>query len=413
MKLFTDCYTDGAHFKRFLGTLILSGVAYGLYKGIQDNYLSEIVHIGAFERGIVEFCREIPGLLVVLLLALMYRFSESRIFKMGIVLMLAGVAGLAVSTAALGNIKLVVVLFMVVFSFGEHIIMPVRSTISLDIAKSGKGGVSLGITGSIGQIGNIVGYLLVSVIFFVFAKFGHTTGNVDGTVNVISVIPFRSVFVAATVLMLGSAGIALSMDKTKLKSQRKRFYFARKFKTYYILEVFYGARKQVFFTFAPYVIIRHYGASASVISLLLAVSALACAFFGPITGKIIDKIGYKPVMVADTLILIAVCFFYGFAHRLFPMNIAFIVVCVNYIFDAIISLASMATNVYVKSLSDSQEELTATLSTGISVNHVITLFIAVAGGLIWEKIGIEALFTLSAFFGLLNSLFAAAIKVKK
>jgi predicted MFS family arabinose efflux permease len=118
-------------------------------------------------------------------------------------------------------------------------------------------------------------------------------------------------------------------------------------------------------------------------------------------------------MVADTLILIIVCVAYGFSHHIFPARIAFIVVCVNYVLDSIISLASMASNIYVQSIASSQEEVTATLSTGISVNHVISIVIALMGGYIWEKTGIEVLFTLSAILGLINSIYAATINVKK
>ena len=118
-------------------------------------------------------------------------------------------------------------------------------------------------------------------------------------------------------------------------------------------------------------------------------------------------------MVSDTLILVIVCFFYGFAHHIFPRNIAFVVCCVNYILDSVISLASMASNVYVQDISDSPEEVRATISTGVSVNHLITILIALFGGWIWETLGIETLFILSAVLGLCNSAYAATIKVKK
>jgi len=129
-------------------------------------------------------------------------------------------------------------------------------------------------------------------------------------------------------------------------------------------------------------------------------------------GRIIDKIGYKTVMVSDTLILVIVCFFYGFSHHLFPKDVAFIVCCINYVLDAVISLASMASNNYVQELSDTQEEVKATISTGVSINHVITIFIALFGGWIWQTLGIETLFIASAVLGLCNSAYAASIKTK-
>ncbi|MDR2632469.1 MAG: hypothetical protein LBC51_02465 [Treponema sp.] len=70
----------------------------------------------------------------------------------------------------------------------------------------------------------------------------------------------------------------------------------------------------------------------------------------------------------------------------------------------------MASNVYVQSIASSQEEITATLSTGISVNHLISIFIALMGGWIWKRTGIEVLFSISALLGIANSLYAASIK---
>ncbi|MDR2150419.1 MAG: MFS transporter [Spirochaetaceae bacterium] len=400
---FNAIYRDDVKPARFLATLILSGIAFGLYKGIQDNYMVEILHITPFERGLVEFFRELPGLLVVLILAWMYRLSESRVFKIGIAIMLSGLLGLLLGNPDGGSLggKCITVLFMVVFSFGEHIIMPVRTTLSLDIARPNTGGAALGITSTISNLGNIAGYLLVSLVFFVFSRFGFVRTDT---------VQFKAVFALSAALMLCATLVSLALYESKIKVQRRRFYFAKKFSTFYMLEVFYGARKQIFITFAPLVLIREYGADTSVIALLLGICAIFGTLLSPFMGKLIDKVGYKIVMVTDTLVLVIVCMLYGFAHRLFPRDTAFIIVCINYVLDSIISLASMATNVYVRSIADSPEEITATLSTGISVNHIISIFIALTGGWIWQITGIEVLFSLSAFLGLLNSLYAARIQ---
>jgi hypothetical protein len=404
-RYISGIYRPGARIGGFLSTLVLSGVAMGLYKGVQDNFLAEIVRIDAFGRGITEFFRELPGLFLIAILAWMYRFSEIRIFKIGLGLMLAGIAGL--SLAGLLPLaffpgmagKAIVIALMVVLSGGEHIIMPVRSSISLHLAKENKGGASLGVTSALGHGGNIAGFLIVTVLFFILSRHGFA-----------KLSQFRIVFAAATALMIAALLTSIPMRDSGQKTNRRRFYFAKKFYKYYMLEVFYGARKQVFITFAPYVLILNYGADTSVISFLLAVSAAAGFIASPLIGKLIDKVGYKAIMVGDTLFLIVVCLLYGFSHHIFPARVAFYVVCVNYVIDAIISVASMASNVYVQNIADNQEEITATISTGISVNHVISVLIALLGGLLWKLAGIELLFSLSAFLGLLNSLYAASIK---
>ena len=405
---FDRVYRPDASISGFLAALVLSGIAMGLYRGVQDNFLAEIVRIDAFGRGITEFFRELPGLFLILFLAWMYRFSENRIFKIGVALLISGLMGLVLAGFLPAVVfpglkgKAMVIFLMVLYSCGEHIIMPVRSSISLDLARKDKSGASLGITSALGHGGNIIGFLIVTVIFLLLSRSG-----------IAKLTQFRIVHAAAMFLMVGALLACMAMRDSGLKVKRRRFYFAKKFHKFYMLEVFYGARKQVFLTFAPYVLILNYGANTSVISLLLAISAICGFIISPFIGKLIDRVGYKAVMIGDTIILVGVCLLYGYSHHLFPMHIAFYVVCINYVLDAIISVASMATNVYVKDIADNQEEITATISTGISVNHVISILIALLGGFIWKIAGIEQLFTLSAFLGLISSLYAASIKKGK
>ena len=47
------------------------------------------------------------------------------------------------------------------------------------------------------------------------------------------------------------------------------------------------------------------------------------------------------------------------------------------------------------------------------MNHLISILIALFGGWIWQALGIETLFILSAILGLCNSAYAATIKEKK
>ena len=387
----TNIFKENTRYKALFLSLLLSAIGFGLYKGVIDNYMAEVVRINEMDRGVTEFFRELPGLLLVLILAIFYRFSAEKMYKMGLVIMVAGMALQAFVTPA----KLLVILAIFIYSTGEHIQLGMKNTLSLEYSRNGYGGQALGFQNSVYQIGNLVGYVAVIGAFAVVS---------DSSL-------FKPVFVAATVFMVLAMLAAFRLTgQSETDKSKSRFYFKKKFRKYYMLEVFYGARKQVFFTFGPYVLILFYGADAGVISLLFAISAVSCFFLAPLVGKLIDRIGYKPVMIGDTLILVIVCFFYGFAHHIFDMHTAFIVCCVNYVLDSVISLASMASNVYVQDISDSQEEMRATISTGISVNHAITIFIALLGGWIWKVLGIETLFILSAFLGLCNSAYAATIR---
>ena len=393
MGHFKDIFREDSKYRVFLLTILITGLSYGLYKGMLDNFLAEVVKMGEMDRGVTEFFRELPGILLVFILAAFFMLSAESLYKAGAVIMLAGMA----MHAFLPPTKVLATLAICTYSLGEHIQIGMKSTLTLGYSKEGKGGLALGMQSSATQIGTLIGYLVIVGVFTLFAK--------DQ--------PYTLFFTVAAVLAGISAACSIRLTgKSEADSTKRRFYFHKKYTKYYMLEMFYGARKQVFLTFGPYVLILFYGANAATVSLLFALSAVACFIASPFVGKIIDRIGYKAVMVADTLILVVVCFFYGFAHHFFPKDIAFIVCCINYVLDSVISLASMASNVYVKDLSDSPDEVKATISTGVSINHVITVFIALFGGWIWETLGIETLFILSAVLGLCNSAYAATIKTK-
>lgn len=391
MNRLKDTFRDGTKFRIFLLTILISGLSYGLYKGMLDNFLAEVVMMGEMDRGVTEFFRELPGIMLVFILAAFYMLTAETMYKIGAVIMLFGMGMHAVLPAT----KVLATVAICTYSLGEHIQLGMKSTLTMGYAKPDKGGAALGVQSAVSQVGTLVGYFVIVLVFSLITK--------DQ--------PYQLFFGFAAILAAVSAGFAMKISgKSQSDSTKRRFYFHRKYSKYYMLEMFYGARKQVFLTFGPYVLILFYGADAATISLLFAISAIACFFASPIVGRIIDKLGYKVVMVSDTIILVAVCLCYGFAHHVFPKNIAFIICCANYVLDAVISLASMASNVYVKDLSDNPEEMKATISTGVSINHVITIFIALFGGWIWEALGIETLFIVSAVLGLANSAYAATIK---
>lgn len=394
MNKLKTIFKENSFYKVFLISLLITGLGYGIYKGIIDNYMAEIVGMGEFDRGLAEFFREIPGLLLIFILAVFYSFSAEKLYKMGAIIMLLGMGLLSIVSPT----KILVTVAVCIYSLGEHIQLGMKNTLSLEYAKENQGGQALGYQNALYQLGTVLGYV---VIIFAFSI-------------LVGSKPYKLFFlVAAVILAVGLICAFRIKSRSETDKTKSRFYFRKKFTKYYMLEVFYGARKQVFFTFGPYVLILFYGASASVISLLFAISAICCFFLAPMVGKIIDRIGYKVVMISDTLILVIVCFFYGFAHHIFTMHVAFVICCINYILDSVISLASMASNVYVQDISDSPEEVRATISTGISVNHLITILIALFGGLIWQSLGIEVLFIISAVLGLCNSAYAATIKTNK
>ena len=95
MSKIKTIFKDDSKFRLFLLSLLITGLSYGLYKGMLDNYLAEVVRMGEMDRGITEFFRELPGIMLVFILAVFFMLSAETLYKVGAVIMLAGMGMLA------------------------------------------------------------------------------------------------------------------------------------------------------------------------------------------------------------------------------------------------------------------------------------------------------------------------------
>jgi MFS family permease len=392
MKKLTDIFAD-PRAPWFLVIMVTFGIGSGVFGGVFNNYLHDVLKIGKIDRGIIELPREAPGLLLLVLIAILYRLSEIKILRLALCASFIGVVGIALT----GTTRVAAIGMVIFWSLGEHLMMPIRDTIAMHMAKEGKTGIALGTLSSAGNIGLIIGYFIVPIIVLLLPT----------QVPLQATFPFyRMTFFIAGGLVFLAVLASFRLIETPRHVQRERLLFHRRYTRYFILEVFFGGRKQVFITFAPYVLILIYGAQAKTLSLLFGVAAILGIFVGPAFGKIIDKFGYRTLIMTEAIVQIILCIVYGFAHRVLPHQIAFYAICAMFIIDSLMFAAGMARSMYARSIAASHDEFTAALSTGISINHLISIIIAVSGGIIWATLGVETLFCIAAGIACLYLIFA-------
>jgi Na+/melibiose symporter-like transporter len=118
-----DTFRPDSGYKAFFVSILTFALAYGLYKGILDNYLAEVAGMSAFDKGVSEFFREIPGLLLIFVLAILYKLSAERIYQIGALIMAAGL----VMQSLVSPTKVLVIIAIFIYSLGEHIQLGMRS----------------------------------------------------------------------------------------------------------------------------------------------------------------------------------------------------------------------------------------------------------------------------------------------
>lgn len=210
--------------------------------------------------------------------------------------------------------------------------------------------------------------------------------------------------VAFMAIGVAAAAGGLFYGRMRIPSMNKpkpRLLMRRKFWLYYLLEFIYGARKQIFITFGPWVLVRIYGLPATEIAKLLFIASSLGLIWKPLAGMLIDRFGERRVLVADGLVLCLVCVGYGYAMVLADSaKVALLIASACYILDELLFSLSTARTVYASRLADSSQELTSTLAMGISINHISSMIIPIFAGALWMAVGYERVFLAAAMLAL-------------
>ena len=375
----------------FLGAIGLMAIAMGIHESIFNNFLSDTYSMSAGARGWLEFPRELPGFLVVVMAGILCTLSVTRMGVVGAGIFAAGMAGMAL----FGKSYWMMLAMMVIGSTGMHLLQPVGASIALALSHEHNKGTRMGQMGAVATAGTVLG---AGVIWLLFEE---------------TAPPYRLGFACVALLGLMCAVIYLAMNMPHLSQPRARLVFRKRFWLFYLLEFAFGARKQVFITFGPWVLIRVYGLPATEIAGLLMAASIIGVVFKPLAGMAVDRFGERTIMVLDGLLLAVVCVGYGYAMILTdtPEN-ARLLACACFIGDDLLFALGSARAVYLSRMTKSHETLTSTLALGISINHIASMTIPMVAGAIWVGFGYERVFLGAAALALSISALSCLVPAK-
>lgn len=172
----------------------------------------------------------------------------------------------------------------------------------------------------------------------------------------------------------------------------------------------FGSRKQIFFTFGPWVIVTIYGKPTQTIATLILIGGVIGILFQPLLGKGIDKLGEKVVLASEAVLLTLVCLGYALSKSIFPENVAFIITCVCYLLDQVSMSVNMARSTYMKKIALQETDIQPALSASTTIDHIFSIGVALLGGVIWNQFGFQYVFLLGVLIAAAN--FFAALRIK-
>jgi len=373
--------------------LIFMGIASGCFQTGYNNFLDDRFHLGADARGMLEFPRELPGFLVALFTGLLAFLPETRVAALSCLATFLGMVGLGFVDRHAGSAQAWpwMVVFTVLWAIGTHVIMPVQSAIAVGLAKEERAGRRLGQASGVGAAAYILGAAFVWVV-----SLGPR------------IPPYWLIFIFGGAMALVAAVLFLRMREVGRQTARPRLVWHKEYWLYYTLSLLFGARKQIFITFGPWVLIKIFHQSVSTFAILGILNSLLTVFTSPALGNLIDRWGERRMLMLDGLLLCLLCLGYGGAHLLGAWGLYLAFTC--FVLDQVMFGFGNARVTYLAKIAREPEHVTASLSLGVSLDHAVSMTLPALGGWVWMRYGHAYVFYGAAALALLNMAFASLIR---
>lgn len=379
---------------KLLATILLLGATSTIFMSVMPDYLSNQLGIDGEMRGALEVPRELPGFFLVFIAGFLVRVQRRKAITMVFVVGVVAFLGFAFLTDSL----LRFVFFMIIWSSAMHAFIPLRDTTAIELAGSGKRGWVLGRVGAYRSLGLILG---TAVVWFLMSQL-----KAD----------FKITWLVGAVLLLPGILISMSLSPSIGETERitaRRFILRKKYRLFYALCMLFGARKQIFLTFAPWLLVSVYGQKAPQLALAMGASALIGIFLKPVFGKLIDKLGERTVLMADAALIVLLSTAYAVVPELAGPGTALVLLYCFFVLDELLFSLSMARTTYLSRIIERDSEMVPTIGLGGTIDHIVSMAVPVLGGILWVKVGPWAVFALAGFVAVITFFTVSAMPVKK
>lgn len=317
-----------------------------------NNFAVERAGFGGFEVGLVQSIREVPGFLALLVVYVLMVLPEHRIVALAITLLGVGVGltGLFPSFWGLTATTLIM-------SFGFHYYETLNMSLTLQYFDRSQAPLVFGRLRSVTGLSNIVVGLVV--------------------LGASRVMDFAGMYAILGVVVAAAGLWALTQDPSHagVPVQRKKMFLKRKYTLYYVLTFLAGARRQVFMTFAVFLLVKKFGLGVTEITALFILNNLVNVFANPLIGRAINRFGERALLTLEYFTVTVVFCVYAFSDS--KWLVAFL-----YVVDQLVFNFAMCVGTYFQKIAE-PEDLSPTLAVGFTINHVAAVVIPLVGGALW------------------------------
>jgi len=267
--------------------------------------------------------------------------------------------------------------------------MPLNSALCMCLSDKCNTGQMLGTLNAIGALAGLAGMGVISILGRAAESLPLNTYYIVGGIFII---------LAAILIYRLPTGIGSTEVEQPRLLLRKRYWL------FYVLTFFQGSRKQVLNTFGTLMLVDKFGLRVWEISSLLLVSSVINMLASPYAGRLVDRFGERRTLPVSYAVLTLCCL--GFA----VLRSVWVLIALMLIIRLAVTLG-LGLNTYVYRIAPA-EELTPTLSAGISINHITSVAMPLLAGALLPLIDYEGVFAGTAGLILASIPFAVALKTE-
>lgn len=369
---------------KLLIIVALMACAGATFSSVMPDYLKNHIGIDGDVRGALEIPRELPGFLLVFITGIIVSMRRHNAFGAVFLIGIAAFIGLAFLVKTLP----VFVIFMVLWSTSTHAFMPLRDAVAIDLAGVERRGWILGRIGAFRSGGLILGTGAVWLLMEHFKA------------------DFRAIWIFAAGIMLFGAIFSFTLPERKERKKPaekvKRFLYRKEYKLYYLLCMLFGARKQIFLTFAPWMLVSLFAQTAPDLAVVMGISAVLGLFIKPWFGNMIDRFGERTILMVDAVLIAMLCTGYAVVPNVFQPGVALLLLYSFFIMDELLFSLAMARTTYLSSIVHDKNDMIPTMGLGGTLDHAVSMIVPLIGGILWVMIAPWAVFTFAGLVAIVT-----------
>jgi len=315
------------------------------------NFTVERAGFNWAEAGVTQSVREIPGFLAftaILWLMLMREqtLAYASLFILGIGVALTGqcptLTGVLFST--------------LIMSVGFHYFETANTSLQLQLLPKAEAPRLMGMVAAAGAAASFVAYGGLAIAWWAGWRV------------------FEQLYL---VIGLACAGLVLAAMAFFHRfegpvPQRKGIMLKRRYWLYYALTFMTGARRQLFFAFGGFLLVKRFDYSVADMAMLMLVTTALNSMLAPRLGALVMKAGERHTITLENVVLILV--FAGYAT-----TSSWRVAGVLFVLDGILFTLTLAQRTYFQKIAD-PADMASTMSTAFTINHIAAVIVPVAFG---------------------------------